>query len=400
MSAPGGRWLAAHSAVLVLLGLHLPVLAAIALLAGHGIGPAAAGAVMVAAPAAGAALPVLRPRLRAALAGAGLAACSIVALQLAPGSAWAGFHALIVLAVLAVYADWIPVVVAACLLGGSLAALTPAVPGPGGWFAAHLAAVVAMTGVTLVLGRLSRPAGEPSAAGPDREEARLRAELLNAVSHELRGPLTTIMGFSEVLLDDDGRLSGPQRFTFVTRIASQARRLERLATGILAAAEPGRDDEPAHTHLSRSLQLLVGDVVDPEEVERVTVGGAEPGLCVALPYRALRLLVGSLVDDALALVRPGGRVELSIAGDGEGLTGPVVLACRFERDLVVEPDDPGLTGHAAADGSGLALATRIARAHGGDVRVEEIGPRVEITLELPSAAHAPAPIPVAVPNGG
>ena len=230
-------------------------------------------------------------------------------------------------------------------------------------------------------------------------------ELLGVTGHELRGSLTTILGFSEVLLEDDGELTDAQRLRFLTRIAAQARRLERLTTGVLDASAPA---EPAHTHLGRSLGVLVADVAGSVECHRIQVGRVAPGLCVAAPYRALRLLLGSLLDAALELAEDGGAVVLEAErapAAREGAPERAALTCTLKCAPAVAADPGRLlqslvrTAPAGAGGLavGLHLVAQVAAGHGGQVTVDGSGRTVRFTVSVPAADPQPG---VAAPTAG
>jgi two-component system, sensor histidine kinase and response regulator len=286
----------------------------------------------------------------------------------------------------------------------ALVALAALDAGGAGTFGIALVAVSLAALATAGLARGEDPGerAEPAApaappAGPD-ETRRLRDELLAVASNELRNPLTTILGFSEVLLDDDGQLSEAQRLNFVTKIATQARRLERLMTGIFDAseAEPG---EASHTHVSRTVRLVLADVVEESEQHRIRVGQVAPGLCAGIPYRAWRLILGNLVDNALRFARPDSAVSLDVVLSHDAGEW-VELTCTVERDPAILTDprrlfepliqaDPDDTRAAAWLGLGLHLVAQAVISHGGQVVVGGTGETVTFMIRLPAAEHEP-----------
>jgi signal transduction histidine kinase len=65
-----------------------------------------------------------------------------------------------------------------------------------------------------------------------QQSQRLKDELYNVVSHELRTPLTGILGFGELLLTRDDRLTPAQRKEHLGRILREARRLQRVVDNL------------------------------------------------------------------------------------------------------------------------------------------------------------------------
>jgi signal transduction histidine kinase len=418
------HWWSRHRGVLVLLWLHLPVLGLLAVRSGIGVLHAAGELSLIVLPTLIASIPSVGRRTRAAFATLGLVTCSAMLIHVTGGLIESHFHLFVVIAVIGLYADWVPFAVAigyVLVHHGTAGVLAPelvydhpaALAHPLRWTLIHTGAVGAAAAVGVVKWRLHdalqttagelerlRMESERAAVAERQETQRLRDELLSVVSHELRGPLTTIMGFSEVLLDDDADLTEAQRLAFVTRIATQARRLERLMTGIFDASEANGTAEPAHTHLSRSIRLLVDDVVAGADRDRVTVAGVPPGLCVELPYRSLRLIVGNLLDNALVLAKPATTLAVEVGTTGE--PARVVLTCTFEHAGTADPAqliEPLTEPRAGGDdeGIGLHLVARIARTHGGTIAVEGAGSTTRFTVELPGAMHEQAGTAVAVP---
>jgi signal transduction histidine kinase len=423
---PDGEWAARHRGLLLVLWLHLPGLAAIGLWRGaeplYVLGENTGIAVLAAL-----AVPAVLPRrLRTALVSAGLLACSALMVHLSGGLTLMHFHFFVVVTLLGLYEDWVPFLLALGYLVldlGLLGWLAPELvfgsglggAGLAGRMALHAAFVLVMIATGVVKWRIQertrdkaleadrlRLDGERAALAERQQSRRLRDELLGVIARELRGPLTSILGFSEVLLEEDEELPRAQRADFVGRIAAQARRIERLMGGVFDSAEVTRPAEPEHTHLSRTLRLLVAAVVEPAEQDRVSIGRVEPGLCAAIPYAALRVIVGNLVDNALGLTRPGGGLAIDAAraepGSGPDTREWITLTCSLERDEAVLTDprrlfepillaDPIGPDGEPERGMALHLVAQFARAHRAQVTVGGSGPVLRFTIWLPGASH-------------
>lgn len=243
-----------------------------------------------------------------------------------------------------------------------------------------LGAVVAMRDVTQVL------AAEEEAARTREEAERLRTELVLGLSHDMRSPLASILGFTE-LLDDrsDAMLAAGQLPEVLDAMRRQAEHLESLVGQLLADDLTGRAAPTRVDHVDLRLDELVEEVVAAHAfTERVTLLEAVR-VVVPADREAVARLVRNLVSNALRHTE--GAVELRLDADGAvarvtvrdhgpGLGSlPERLFGRFVR-----ADD------ASADGTGLGLylARRIATEHGGtlDGRDAEGGGAL-FTLTLP-----------------
>jgi signal transduction histidine kinase len=242
-------------------------------------------------------------------------------------------------------------------------------------------------------------------AGILRSLERTRARLLEAdrskdefvalVSHDLRTPLTSIMGYTELALDPE--LEQPlddERRAYLEVVSRSSERLLRLVDDLLFVArlQTGRLDlAPAPldlAELARKAALEAKRQANARGIELV-FDGADPVEVEADKGRMLQLL-DNLVSNALKFTPSGGRVEINVARNGRavlevadtgiGLTSDE--ACRvFERffrtDHAVERQIPGT-------GLGLYIAQAITEAHGGTITATpHAGGGTTFRVELP-----------------
>ena len=225
---------------------------------------------------------------------------------------------------------------------------------------------------------------------PLEETERLRTEFLGLVSHELRAPLTSIMGSAVMLLDESEGLDPAERREFFRLIAEQAGHMRGLIADLLDA---GRIDSGT---LSVSPEpTAVADLVErarstflTADAGRGVVVDLEDGLPPAMAdrRRIVQVLNNLLANAArhtepaavirVAAVRAGQDVALSVTDDGAGLP-PELLPHLFDRHAA------GTAGH----GLGLAICKGLVEAHGGRIRAESDGPGrgTTVTFTVPAA---------------
>jgi two-component system sensor histidine kinase KdpD len=233
----------------------------------------------------------------------------------------------------------------------------------------------------------------------DMESERLRNSVLSALSHDLRTPLTALVGLSETLAMDLAR-GGQGSETKALAIRDQARRTARLVDNLLEMArlEAGRVD------LRKDWQSL-------EELVGSALGALEPSLAgrpveVALPadlplvscdgVLIERVLV-NLIENAAKYTPPGtpiciaaraadGAVEVAIEDRGPGLP-PGRERSIFDKFTRGNPESvvPGV-------GLGLAICRAIVEAHRGTIRAENReGGGARFVFALPAEDPPPAP---------
>lgn len=227
------------------------------------------------------------------------------------------------------------------------------------------------------------------------EAARARErELLLAVGHDLRTPLTTIAGYAEALADG---VEAREETTRIGRVlVSESGRLRRLIEDItllarLEAADLAIRPEPVEVDaLVSELAVPFTDRAGAVGV-RVAVEAGETGRRLLDPDRVGQI-IGNLLDNALRYTPEGGvvtvtvvpeegQVRLTVADTGAGIE-PGDLPHVFERSYVarryrgVRPEGSGL---------GLSIVERLVATMGGEVGVEATpGRGTTFTVVLPA----------------
>jgi hypothetical protein len=238
----------------------------------------------------------------------------------------------------------------------------------------------------------------------DRESAladaeRLKREFVGSVSYELRTPLTTIIGYSE-LLERGAEGLGERARGHVAAVRAAATHLARSIDNVLDMAEIGAgemaldiEDVDVGALLGAAAQRW-GRQAEDTQVQVTIAVDADSGL-IRGDVRRLGQVLDHLTSNAIRHTPPGGTVSLSakralgeiriqVADTGRGIPFHV-QAHIFDRFGGHERGGPGL---------GLALVKAIVELHGGWVALEsEPGAGAAFTCHLPEAAQVSAARP-------
>jgi signal transduction histidine kinase len=442
-SLPDDVWRGRHRAILLILWLHVPALAVLAMLFGDGPGDAW-GVVMVATAAALATLSWGGRRWRSAVATVGLLAASCVLVSIDGAPVELAFHFFVTIALVMLYQDGFPFLIAVGFVA-VYALVSAALEWFGVWPAAEAWSnpwlragvgellILATATANLANWRLNEDSraeaersfrqlyeGQRAVVRELQQSQRLKDELYNVVSHELRTPLTGILGFGELLLTRDDRLTPDQRKEHLGRILREARRLQRVVDNLVYSSKVIQQDGSAAADLRGVLGQVIEDLDDVPERERLDL---EVDLQitdreVAMPAEALRLVMVNLLGNALKYATPLTTVQVAARQPGPSQVavsvanaGPPITPA--DRKRIFEPFvqlDSSLTRSASGVGLGLHIVRRLVDSYGGTVDVDSTDGVVTFTVTIPTVAAAPArpaesdPEPAAVgarhqPNG-
>jgi signal transduction histidine kinase len=428
-SLPDDVWRGRHRAILVILWLHVPALALLALLVGDGPGDAS-GVVMVAASAALATISWGGRRWRSALATIGLLSASCVLVSLGGGTVELAFHFFVTIALVMLYQDGFPFLIAVGFVA-VYAVVSAAMEWLGVWPAAEAWAnpwlragvgellILATATANLANWRLNEDSraeaersfhqlyeGQRAVVRELQQSQRLKDELYNVVSHELRTPLTGILGFGELLLTRDDRLTPAQRKEHLGRILREARRLQRVVDNLVYSSKVIQQDGSAAADFRGVLGSVIEDLDDVPERERLDleVDLQTPAREVAMPAEALRLVMVNLLGNALKYATPLTTVRVAARPAGASMlavsvtnAGPTITAA--DRKRIFEPFvqlDSSLTRSASGVGLGLHIVRRLVESYGGTVAVSSADNLITFTVTVPAVLPAPEPAAVAV----
>jgi PAS domain S-box-containing protein len=225
----------------------------------------------------------------------------------------------------------------------------------------------------------------------------VKNDLIAMLAHDFKGPLTTIVGFADVLAEDD-RFDDESR-KFLAMISSSAMRLASLATDTLALSRL-EQNELALIVEEFDLVPLVREIVRVFSVTRsIELRSDRPELVIGGDPSRLRQVFENLIGNAIKYSPGGEPIEVYLRMKGRG----VECSVRDQGIGIPEADKPKLFGRFAraqnaramgisGTGFGLYLTKTIVEMHGGTISVDSReGGGSTFRVFLPSALGAPRP---------
>lgn len=225
---------------------------------------------------------------------------------------------------------------------------------------------------------------------------RLKSEFLANMSHELRTPMTSILGFSSLLEQQIYGNLNDRQYLYVNQIHQSGEHLLALINEVLDLSKVEAGQMELHVK-SIAVEALCRDVltmiIAQAEIKELTVhrpvtSNLPPLIADEMRIRQMLL---NLLSNAIKFSYKGKAIGLEVRQAGDRLLMTVwdegIGIPKEKQSLLFQPFqqlDSSLSRQYEGTGLGLALTQRLARLHGGDIKVEsEVGLGTQFTIDLP-----------------
>jgi signal transduction histidine kinase len=212
----------------------------------------------------------------------------------------------------------------------------------------------------------------------ERDLARAKDELVAIVSHELRSPLSSIIGFAQLLLLNGNETEAEELHIII----DEGRRLAQLIDDFLDLQRIDRGAiriEPKGLQLASVIDALAARLPDDPRHPQTAELPVDLPAVWAEHERILQVLI-NLVTNARKYSPDGGPIHLSatilddtvkvtVTDTGLGIEADAIPNLFVEFYRVQTPDRQGIAG----TGLGLSICKKIIHAHGGEIWAESEG---------------------------
>ena len=218
-----------------------------------------------------------------------------------------------------------------------------------------------------------------------------------SVSHDLRGPLRSMDGFSQVLLEDYGGKLDEEGKDALERIRAASQRMGNLIDDLLRLSQVTRAGLTLTQVDLSAAAREIAETLDREQPARSVQWAIEPGLSIRADAALIRIAMQNLIHNAwkftgrtaqavirVGTLERGGKTEYFVADNGVGfeMAHADRLFNAFQR-LHGAGEFPGT-------GIGLAIVQRIIRRHDGEIRAEaKAGEGATFFFSVKEPEHGP-----------
>jgi PAS domain S-box-containing protein len=225
---------------------------------------------------------------------------------------------------------------------------------------------------------------------------RAKSEFLINMSHELRTPLNSVIGFSEVLLNQTFGSINPKQEEYLNDIVDSGRHLLSLINDILdlSKVEAGKEDLALSEFSLKSLMdesvTMFGEKALKYNLQFSAETDGKIDEIIA-DKRKIKQIIFNLLSNSSKFTPSGGKIKLTAKENGDECwisvedTGKGIAAEDFEKVFdKFQQLDSGYTKKFAGTGVGLALVKQFVNLHRGRVWVEsEVDKGAKFTFTVP-----------------
>lgn len=258
-----------------------------------------------------------------------------------------------------------------------------------------ISSAVVMLIVAIMTGALTTKLKKQEKMKAEAEKERMRGNLLRAVSHDLRTPLTSIYGACSIMLEGYDNISRERHLKLLGDVCNDAQWLVRMVENLLSVTR--LDSDKVHlaknaTVLDELIDALLAKFYKHYPKQRVEL--ELPEECISIPMDAMLIeqVLMNLLENAvfhavgmehlcLRVEKRGSKVLFTVSDDGSGIP-PERMEGLFTGML--DSEAPTDTSRSSM-GIGLSVCSAIVKAHGGEIRAKnkaEGGAEFSFALEM------------------
>ena len=241
-----------------------------------------------------------------------------------------------------------------------------------------ISSAVVMLFVSVVTGTMTTRLKKQEKLKAEAEKERMRGNLLRAVSHDLRTPLTSIYGSCSVMMDNYDDLTKEKQLELLSEIRNDAKWLNRMVENLLSVTRVDEDTvrlSKQSTPLEELIDTLLVKFRKHYPQQKVIVRLPEEFLSIPMDAMLMMQVLMNLLENAvfhargmehlwLTVERNGNKAVFTVADDGCGIAGErLPQLFRGFADSAAPAD-----GSRTNMGIGLSVCSTIVKAHGGEIQ--------------------------------
>lgn len=241
-----------------------------------------------------------------------------------------------------------------------------------------VSSAIVMLVVAIVTGALTTKIKNQEKIKAEGEKERMRANLLRAVSHDLRTPLTTIYGSCAAIMENYDSLKREQHLKLLGEVREDAQWLLRMVENLLSITRIDGEKvqvTKSPTALEELIDIVLVKFRKHYEQQKVEVQIPEEFICIPMDAMLIEQVLINLLENAVHHAKGMTELKLSVYTEKQQ-----VRFCVSDNGCGISPDklENLFTGYLERENSlmdssrsnmgiGLSVCATIVRAHGGEI---------------------------------
>lgn len=250
--------------------------------------------------------------------------------------------------------------------------------------------------VSIITSALTTQVRQQERLRSENEKEKMRGNLLRSVSHDIRTPLTSIVGATSAVLENPGLSPGEQQ-ALLEDARNEAQWLIQVVENLLSITRIG-DDQARITKAPEPAEEVMGETVRKfrRRFPSVTVSVEAPEDLLLVPMDPILIeqVFLNLLENAATHGKTTTQIRLSVrARDGFALFTVQDNGCGIPEKELPSLFDGTLKHSETSSGDGkrnmglgLSVCLAIVRAHGGSMEAKNLSDGAEFTFSLPLEA--------------
>ncbi len=242
----------------------------------------------------------------------------------------------------------------------------------------NVISAIILTIIALLTGTLTTEIKRHEAERAENEKIKMRANLLRAISHDLRTPLTTIYGAASMLLENNKTLSEKQKDKFLCDIQEESEWLVHMVENLLSITKLSNGE----------VKIVKNDIVLDELIDSVIIKFKQrypqqkidlnlPNDIIVIPMDPILIeqVILNMLDNAMQHAKNMTKVEINVRSDEKQVIfeikddGCGIHQNQLKTIFTSGYYDPDVTSDASKHnmGIGMSVCSTIIKAHGGTI---------------------------------
>ena len=253
---------------------------------------------------------------------------------------------------------------------------------------------IVMMFISVATSMITSRARRAAAAAREAEHQQIHANLLRAVSHDIRTPLTGIVGATNVLLEQDGNLTAQQRHALLRDANEDAQWLIQVVENLLSITRIGAEKAQLHKTWEAAEEVMEGAVAKfAKRYPHIKTCVRLPDELLMVPMDPLLIqqVLTNLLENAAIHGKHTTSVTVTLEKKNEEWAAILVEddGCGIEPGKLPTLFDGQVGSGARGDikrnmGIGLSVCRTVIQAHQGKIRAEnKSGGGARFCVELP-----------------